>query len=363
MKGVGGGIAAVFEQKKSFVFLGDNTTLAGNVAQMLGGGVYMYSKSDGCKTDTSDGWDPAELFQLPQGAVKQCGVSFSGTRGLKDGNDAFLGGKVLAWTGQAAFQVCCGSENGTDIVCSKGSQPEPICPVTGQGDKPSDLYATLPAQLLAYNKSCLCEVYARGNGSHPPTPAAAECGLGDFLFEAGKPVRDSFDKCLLGASSAPERGEFKNKSSVDSQAVRLYSGAQVNITAVVVDGYHSVMDLTTPAKDELVMLINHDLPGPTGSQLNQTAAAEGYSQAAAAWAVNDKILQPAMVQLQQKDSRLFVIGNLTVPLGVTAAFTDLALQPVIAPRANMNYSFNLTAGEKSNILRQVGRDVPPRCPL
>jgi hypothetical protein len=157
---------------------------------------------------------------------------------------------------------------------------------------------------------------------------------------------------LLGFTEAPDLVTKRfNKTGHALQRGRLYSGGQLDITAVVIDGHSNVMNASNPDKKQLVGLVeNHGL-----GQDHLLGRMPAGAEEVAAWAAEPNVTQPNRFELvKQANSSLFVIGNLTAPLGVTAQFFNLSLQPVDPPRAkSVKYGFELFPGQNSTILRQV----------
>ena len=342
--GVGGAIAAVFDLHNSFVVVGNETSLESNVAQYLGGAVYMYSDEKECNISTkNDAWDQIMTqYGGGEGAVRPCEVSFpSNTDG---GNEAVLGGQVLAWAGQPAYKTCCSSADGSVMQCAEGPRTPPECGNAGKGTGAS-LFVTLPAQVLVYNTSCLN--LTRPCSKYEKLSAAGSEAIGlDCWLQRDSGVEDKYDGCLLGFSEAPaySNSRFNETYHAKLKLGRLYSGWQLDLTAVVIDGYGRVMSMSKPNQGRAVELADPD-PGH-GGQFDHVPAAVAAAAAS---------ITPPLLNLAQTDTGLFVIGNLTASLGLTAQFRDLSLQPVKPPRENYNYSFALVAGEGSSILRQVSK--------
>ena len=321
--GVGGAVAAVFDGHRSFVVIDNETRLETNAAQMLGGAVYTYSKEKECNVGDSDKWDPNAHYGFAPDTVRACGVSF--LSGEEGGNKASLGGDILAWSGQGVYKACCSSADSSAVQCSEGPK-QPVC---SAGTGADQLYATLPAQVVAYNTYCLDEIRSCSE-------LATSC-----WFSPAEPVGTEFDRCVMGFSDAVD-SRF-NKTFNSWQQARTYSGWQLSITAIVIDGYEKVMNLSNPDQRQLVELVQLANPGP-----GQGAAK------AAEWAANTATFKPPQLQIKPASSDLFVIGDLVAPLAVTAQFLDLALQPVVPPRETFaSYNFTLFHQEGGTILRQV----------
>jgi hypothetical protein len=314
--GLGGALAAVFDKFNSFVVVGNDTTLERNAAQMLGGAVYMYS-SDEC-SKSGDKWNATVAQYGLEHYVAACGMYFSYQSDGAGENKAMLGGDVLAWTGQSNYSPCCSNANGSMMTCSSEGEAASGCD-DGRGGEPAanNLIATLPAQVLVYNTSCL------PNGTQ---------------FRPNETVSQALDDCLLGFSKAPGSTSLYN-DSFQKRPVRLYSGHQLNITAVVIDGYSNVMDVSKSDEARLARFLNR------GD--GQIGGAEDLANQAV------QALSDPQLMVEKTHPDLFVIGKLTRELQTTASFTDVALQPVVRPVENAPYSFALKAGEGSSILRQV----------
>ena len=347
VEGVGGAIAAVFDQHNSFVVVGNDTILEENAAQMLGGAVYMYAiDNDEKKCNVSaknDVWDEVvEQYGVVEGPIRPCEVSFPSS--MEGKNKAVMGGNVLAWTGQPVYKACCSSVDGSVMKCTEGPQGPPVCDAANSTQKA--MLGTLPAQVLVYNTSCL-------DVMSPCSKTAALSAAGDSCwFAPAVDINITFDECLLGFSDAPAvvNSSYDYSRRSNMTLGRLYSGGQLNITAIVIDGYRKVMNVSNPTQDQLTGLVN------SGSgRTDQPGHTAGAAQAAAV------VVRSPELNLTQTDPGLFVIGDLTQPLGVTAQFWDLSLQPVQRPTNNANHNFSIIAGQESNMLRQVSEVCPVAC--
>jgi hypothetical protein len=304
--GVGGGIAANLAGN-SFVVLLNGSTLDNNRAQQLGGGVYLNSSTT-CQRDLIPG--------QYQGEKAPCGVLIDSEVVVGSENKAVLGGALVAWTGQAAFHWCCSnSRGGTRGQQCFNATERPLCQGSQLWDAdPAELYGTLPAQMLAFNNSCLMK-HIQLNES---AAAAAPKVRGDpplALQYAGQPIPDWTKQCLMtGQAASPQ----------------LYSGGVLAMTVVVLDEYDNIMNMQRSYLAE-------SSARPMSSDWDGMASGEDGPQ----------------LLVEQSDMSLFVIGELRADLNVTAQFANLSLQPVQPPRENILHNFTLAPTKESDILRQV----------